>query len=58
MINWAGECGADVPGVGDVVQECVVLVVVDEAQLLVRVWLGVGDFPPLFDGVILTYVGR
>lgn len=34
-MNWAGECGAeDVLGVGDVVQECVV---VDDAELFVRV---------------------
>lgn len=33
--SWAGECGAeDVLGVGDVVQECVV---VDDAELFVRV---------------------
>lgn len=40
-INWAGECGAEeVLGVGDVVQECVVLVVVEDAELFVRVWFG------------------
>lgn len=35
MISWTGECG-EVLGVGDVVQECVVLVD-DDAELFVRV---------------------
>lgn len=53
-MNWAGECGAeDVLGVGDVVQECVV---VDDAELFVRVWLG--DFTPAVKSSVWVIFGE
>lgn len=52
--SWAGECGAeDVLGVGDVVQECVV---VDDAELFVRVWLG--DFTAVVKSSVWVIFGE